>query len=68
MNTLFPTWIVEYWPRRPTLTRPLTGAEIQRVEVGQCADRERALAAFRQRFPPCCKVASIYVGSATGMS
>lgn len=64
---IFPVWLVEYWPRRATLTRPLTGREIERVEV-MAPDREMAAAAFRQRFPVSAQIIAISMRSATGWS
>jgi hypothetical protein len=64
---LMPTWIVEYARRRPTITRPLVRVDYLRIEVA-AIDPDRALAAFRQRFPVECKVVSISVGSPTGMA
>lgn len=49
MQSLMPTWLVEYETRRPTLTHPLTSADRGSVEVW-ARDLAGAKDAFRQRY------------------
>jgi hypothetical protein len=60
MTSLFPKWEVQYYPQRRSLARPRKWSGLQSVIVGQCADEERAVAAFRQQFPPQCDVVAVF--------
>ena len=64
---MLPTWIIQFTTRRPTIRAGLTMNDRGEVEVA-ALDRERAAAAFRQRFPASYQIEAIFVGSPTGFS
>jgi len=67
MNTLVPTWWVEFAKRRPTLRHPLVRSDYDKIEVSAMS-RDQAANAFYQRFPPSHKIVAIYPASQTGMA
>lgn len=67
MQSLLPTWTVQYVTRRPTLRAGLTMRDREEIEVA-AMDREGAAAAFNQRFPANYRIEAIFMKSATGFS
>lgn len=67
MQSLIPTWWVEYAKRRPTLTRPLTHRDYERIEVS-AIDEPSASRAVVGRFGPGIRVVAVYMASATGFA
>lgn len=65
MMSLFPIWNVQYQSRRPTLTRPLTGADYEIIEV-TATNREHAAYLAARRLGPRCRVVAVWMASATG--
>lgn len=67
VQTLIPTWIVEYRSVRPTLTRRGLGTDIKRIEAAAMTP-EDAARAVKSHIQGYCEIISVSVGSPTGMS